>query len=84
MLFEKNAVIINMRNIEKTCKALNYSKIDIKLNLCETLFHEFRHLMLDTNRYLPCDIYPECLASEDEVELFGNQITENMIQRLGL
>lgn len=84
MLFEKNIVVVNMRLIERECDRLNYDRMTLKLNLIAALFHEFRHLMLDTNMYLPRSIYPEHLASEEAVELFEDKITDCILTSLRL
>ena len=82
MLFEKNSIIINLKNIEKVSKELNYDKYqenkETQIGLFSTLFHELRHLMLDTNIFLPETIYSAELASEENVEDFGNITAENM------
>ena len=84
MLFEKNIIVVNMKQLERECDRLNYGRMNIKLNLISTLFHEFRHLMLDTNIYLPWSIYPEHLASEEAVGLFEDKTTDCMLTKLGL
>ena len=43
-----------------------------------TLLHEVRHLMLDSNSFLPEDIYPEEIKEEDEVEMFARNAYDNL------
>lgn len=43
-----------------------------------TLLHEVRHLMLDSNPFLPEDIYPEELKDEDEVEAFARNAYDSL------
>lgn len=43
-----------------------------------TLIHELRHLMLDSNPFLPEDIYPEELKDEDEVEAFARNAYDSL------
>lgn len=41
-----------------------------------TLIHELRHLQMDTNYFLPVDVYPESEADEDCVETYCRQVFE--------
>lgn len=43
-----------------------------------TLLHEVRHLMLDSNSFLPEDIYQEEIKEEDEVEMFARNAYDNL------
>ena len=43
-----------------------------------TLLHEIRYLMLDSNLFLPEDIYPEEIKEEDEVEMFARNAYDNL------
>lgn len=83
MGFADNSVFINMRIIEKTTREVfedvpyRIFKETIHGFWC-TIFHEIRHLMLETNMFLDEDEYPEHLSLEENVEEFGNLTAENM------
>lgn len=84
MLFEYNCVVVNVGAISSVSNEVfagydsGYIQSDIIRGFWSTIFHEFRHLMLDTNIYLPEDKYPVNLSAEEAVEEFGNQLMETM------
>lgn len=47
-----------------------------------TLIHEFRHLMMETNPFLPEDIYPGWLSTEESVEIFARDAYETLPENL--
>ena len=80
MFWEHNCVFINLRVIEKVSKEVfpENPSSEITRGLGSTVFHEFRHLLLDTNIFLSEDEYPKELSKEENVEEFGNETMENM------
>lgn len=84
MLFEHNCIVVNVGVISSVSNEVfcgyddSYIQADIERGFWSTIFHEFRHLLLDTNIYLSENEYPVSLSAEAEVEKFGNTIMENM------
>ena len=70
-------VFINEAEIAKLAKTLGDEIIseeeEYETGIITTLIHEIRHLMLDTNPFLPEDEFPVSEASEDAVEAFCRQ-----------
>lgn len=77
--FERNIVIINMGEIVRCSRQVAEENKDLAdpwfsfenqviTAFLTTVIHELRHLQLDTNIFLPESIYPQELASEEEVE----------------
>ena len=75
MWFSHQTIFINMNEIEKFARkfALSWSEFEdeITSGFWITLFHELRHLTLDTHIFLSEDKYPIEESSEIKVEHFG-------------
>lgn len=75
-------VFINENAVAKGAKELSFDKYEerkeYEIGMLVTLIHEMRHLMLDTNPFLPEDEFPEELREEDAVENFARQAYENL------
>lgn len=83
MGFYDNSVFINIKTIEKSnneiFKDFPYRIFEENIyGLWCTLFHEIRHLMLETNVFLDENEYPANFAIEEQVEIFGNMTATNM------
>lgn len=85
MLNYYNSVVINVNVIQAVSKEVfpeeyfgkKYESETVR-GFWSTAFHEIRHLMLDTNIFLPEEVYPINLSEEKEVESFGNRVTEQI------
>lgn len=81
MWFAKQNVFINMRFIEKFAKEFSLSADEFNKEFslygfyC-TLFHELRHLTLDTNIFLSEEAFPIVESSEELVEKYSQNTTE--------
>lgn len=77
MLTCHQIVFINENLIAQKSKELAFSKYEEKkeyeIGILVTLLHEMRHLMLDTNPFLPEDEFTEEMKSEDSVEAFARE-----------
>lgn len=80
MFWEHNCVFINLKVIEKISKEVfpENPKSEIVRGIWSTVFHEFRHLLLNSNIFSSLEDYPKEEASEENVEDFGNSTMENM------
>lgn len=87
--FERNTAVINMGEIVRAADevaAQNADLVDIdpffsfenqvQTGFLTTVLHELRHLQMDTNIFLPEDIYPPELASESAVEEYCREAFE--------
>lgn len=88
--FERNTAVINMGEIVRAADevaAQNADLLDIdpffsfdnqvQTGFLTTVLHELRHLQMDTNIFLPEDMYPLELASEDVVEEYCRDAYES-------
>lgn len=82
--FDAKSVFVNLRLIEKISKQemQKYGNAEVEKMINDgiyvTLFHELRHLMLDSNPYLDETEYPIELSSEENVENFARNIYSNL------
>lgn len=87
--FERNTAVINMGEIVRAADefaAQNADLLDIdpffsfdnqvQTGFLTTVFHELRHLQMDTNIFLPEDTYPLEFASENAVEEYCREAFE--------
>lgn len=87
--FERNTVMINMGEIVRAADEVateNADVVDIdpffsfenqvQTGFLTTVLHELRHLQMDTNIFLPEDMYPLELASEESVEEYCREAFE--------
>lgn len=87
---EKNICLINMKSIiQESLKEYEKNKdLGIYFNIYDmlnwaiwtTLIHECRHLLLDTNIFLPEKEYPDYLSSEDKVEEYCLDYYEKIVK----
>lgn len=79
---ERNICIVDVNRVLKSAQEMAYleASFDIvpKFNkeLCVTVIHELRHLLLETNILLPEEEYPHSLGSEENVEVYGESFYE--------
>ena len=82
MLTEHQIVFINEHIIEREVADISVSDYEkdkeYQIGLLVTLIHEMRHLMLETNPFLPEDEFPEEMKDEDEVEEFARNAYEKL------
>lgn len=71
IVFINEAVIDNLSKILFVYKT-DYEK-EYQIGIITTLIHEMRHLMLETNVFLPEDEFPESEKAEDAVEAFSRE-----------
>lgn len=87
--FERNTAVINMGEIVRIADEIateNADVVDIdpffsfenqvQTGFLTTVFHELRHLQMDTNIFLPEDTYPLEFASENAVEEYCREAFE--------
>lgn len=86
--FERNIVIINAAYILDVSQEIAASNRDLhdpwfsvenqyQKGVLQTAIHELRHLQMDTNPFLPEDIYPISDSSEEAVEAYSQEVFEN-------
>lgn len=77
MLRQHQIVLINEEAIQRTAKELAYDKWSEKreydIGMLVTIIHETRHLMLDTNPFLPEEEFTEEMKTEESVEAFARE-----------
>lgn len=82
MLTEHQIVFINEPVIEREAANISVSdyekREEYQIGLLVTLIHEMRHLMLETNPFLPEYEFPEEMKDEDEVEEFARSAYEKL------
>lgn len=82
MLTQHQIVVINESVIYKISKEMSENDYEeqkeYQIGILTTLLHEMRHLMLDTNPFLPEDEFPEELREEDAVERFAIERYESL------
>lgn len=85
--FDCNIVAVNMRVIVDTSSEIAKENEDlyspyfefehlVTEGLLTTALHELRHLQMDTNIFLPEDVYPLSLNAEKAVEEYGREVYE--------
>lgn len=87
--FERNTAVVNMGEIIRAADevaAQNADLVDIdpffsfenqvQTGFLTTVLHELRHLQMDTNIFLPEDMYPLDLSSENAVEEYCREAFE--------
>lgn len=90
--WERNTVVINMGEIVRIADEIateNADMVDtdpffsfenqVRSGFLTTVLHELRHLQLDTNIFLPEDMYPLALASEEAVEDYCREVFEDHV-----
>lgn len=95
--FERNTVVINMGEIVRAAEEVtvqNTGLVDIdpffsfesqvQTGFLTTVLHELRHLQMDTNIFLPEDMYPLELASEGAVEEYCREAFETHVSNDGI
>lgn len=95
--FERNTAVINMGEIVRAADevaAQNADLVDIdpffsfenqvQTGFLTTVLHELRHLQMDANIFLPEDVYPLELASEESVEKYCREAFETHILSDGI
>lgn len=87
--FERNTAVVNMGEIVRTADEVATENEDlvvidpffsfenqVQTGFLTTVLHELRHLQMDTNIFLPEDMYPLELASENAVEEYCREAFE--------
>lgn len=87
--FERNIAVVNMGEIVRAARSIAEENSDIcacdpyfsfenqvEVGFLTTIIHELRHLQMDTNIFLPEDIYPLTLGSERAVEQYCREAYE--------
>ena len=87
--FERNTAVVNMGEIVRTADEVATENKDlvvidpffsfenqVQTGFLTTVLHELRHLQMDTNIFLPEDMYPLELASENAVEEYCREAFE--------
>lgn len=95
--FERNTAVINMGEIVRAADevaAQNADLVDIdpffsfenqvQTGFLTTVLHELRHLQMDANIFLPEDVYPLELASEESVEKYCREAFETHVINDGI
>ena len=95
--FERNTAVINMGEVVRAADevaAQNTDLVDIdpffsfenhvQTGFLTTVLHELRHLQMDTNIFLPEDMYPLELASEESVEEYCREAFETHVINDGI
>lgn len=95
--FERNTAVVNMGEIVRAADevaAQNADLVDIdpffsfenqvQTGFLTTVLHELRHLQMDTNIFLPEDMYPLELASEGAVEEYCREAFETHVINDGI
>lgn len=95
--FERNTAVINMGEIVRAADevaAQNTDLVDIdpffsfenqvQTGFLTTVLHELRHLQMDTNIFLPEDMYPLELTSEGAVEEYCREAFETHVINDGI
>lgn len=82
MLYYSNSCVINLRTIEKNIKKQGVFLEELEEGMTNeiyiSLFHELRHLMLETNLLHQNDAHFVETASEKNVELYAVEMFERM------
>lgn len=87
MWFERNVVIVNLGQIVRASEQIAKENGDlcdpwfslenqVLTGFLTTAIHELRHLQMNTNIFLPEDLYPLALGSEDAVEEYCREVFE--------
>lgn len=90
--FERNTAVINMGEIVRAAEEVTVQNTDlvdidpffsfesqVQTGFLTTVLHELRHLQMDTNIFLPEDMYPLDLASERAVEEYCREAFETHV-----
>lgn len=84
LFFEFNCAFINESTMWKLAKEMADEVIGFSEEYCrgmvQSIIHEVRHCMLNTNLFLPEDIYPAGLETEDKVEEFCRERSEHLTE----
>lgn len=82
MLTQHQIVLINEPVIHKMAHEMaedeQEENKEYEIGILTTLLHEMRHLMLDTNPFLPEEEFPEELKEEENVEEFARETYESL------